>query len=205
MFRDGRVRSSGPSGPLNEAPADARGAELKPRPPACQDTLSATSHLSIRDVIARSPLSVMGPVQSRRRNGTINIKKVFASPARRIGRILHGPHSPVRCKTCLPAHYQPSSSSAQKMQPPPMAPNRSPGLPQHPLQPQHLQQQQKDDLHLPPLAHLPPEEREPATRIIWSTGMADNSERKTWAQVTTPGERFKQTNSAFGPRLLEAG
>ncbi len=38
-----------------------------------------------------------------------------------------------------------------------------------------------------------------------SSGIAVTNPRNTWLQVTTPGERFNDTNSASGPILDEAG
>lgn len=89
------------------------------------------------------------------------------------------------------------------MQPPPMAPNRSPGLPQHPLQPQQLQQQQKDDLHLPPLAHLPPYSHSnphpSATTLPFRTDIAasDDRDRRLPSLSTIMGDHAVRMDSAM--------
>ena len=38
-----------------------------------------------------------------------------------------------------------------------------------------------------------------------STGTALSTARSTCATVTIPGDKFRQINSAFGPRLVDAG
>jgi hypothetical protein len=38
-----------------------------------------------------------------------------------------------------------------------------------------------------------------------SMGIALSTARKTWAHVTIPGDKFKQTTSAFEPFFVEAG